>query len=173
MTHVIIFICLCVCVHLAGRAGLCVCACVCLCDDYPWFVLCLLSMVWNLFNINCLNWVSQPWLELCLIGYPWHVYWYTLLSSYGVLSYGSSMHADDTQAYLHCPSTAAMGVARTMHQAMGALADWMSSNRLRLNAQKTKFIWLPWAPGSSWQSPTLTLSRLNCLLCLSLRWCVV
>ena len=35
-----------------------------------------------------------------------------------------------------------MGAARTMHQAMGALADWMSSNRLRLNAQKTKFIWL-------------------------------
>src|SRR6218665_3244975 len=29
-----------------------------------------------------------------------------------------------------------------MHRAMGALADWMSSNRLRLNTQKTKFIWL-------------------------------
>src|SRR6218665_1603703 len=26
-----------------------------------------------------------------------------------------------------------------MDQEMGALADWMSSNRLRLNAQKTKF----------------------------------
>src|SRR6218665_2986833 len=63
----------------------------------------------------------------------------TLLSSYGVLS---QLYADDTQAYLHCPSTSAMGAARTMHQAMGALADWMSSNRLRLNAQKTKFIWL-------------------------------
>ena len=73
MTHVIIFICLCVCVHLAGRAGLCVCACVCLCDDYPWFVLCLLSMVWNLFNINCLNCFSHPGLELCLIGYSWPV----------------------------------------------------------------------------------------------------
>jgi len=32
--------------------------------------------------------------------------------------------------------------ARTMHRAMEALADWMSSNRLRLKAQKTKFIWL-------------------------------
>src|SRR6218665_1605025 len=37
------------------------------------------------------------------------------------------MCVDDTQAYLHCPSTAAMGAAHTM---------------LRLNAQKTKFIWL-------------------------------
>src|SRR6218665_1394994 len=45
----------------------------------------------------------------------------TLLSSYGVLS---QLYADDTQAYLHCPSTSAMGAARTMHQAMGALADW-------------------------------------------------
>src|SRR6218665_3921020 len=63
----------------------------------------------------------------------------TLLSSYRVLS---QLYADDTQAYFHCPSTSAMGAARTMHQAMGALADWMSSNRLRLNAQKTKFIWL-------------------------------
>src|SRR6218665_3858974 len=44
--------------------------------------------------------------------------------------------------YLHCASTAAMGAARTMHQAMGALADWVSLNRLRLNARKTKFIWL-------------------------------
>src|SRR6218665_3763388 len=31
-----------------------------------------------------------------------------LLSSYGVLS---QLYADDTQAYLHCPSTAAMGAA--------------------------------------------------------------
>src|SRR6218665_2200298 len=63
----------------------------------------------------------------------------TLLSSYGVLS---QLYTVDTQAYLHCPSTAVMGAARIMHRAMGALADWMSSNRLRLNAQKTKFIWL-------------------------------
>ena len=51
------------------------------------------------------------------------------------------VYADDTLAYLHCPSITTMGAARTMHQAMGALAGWMSSNRLRLNAQKTKFIW--------------------------------
>ena len=62
-----------------------------------------------------------------------------LLASYGVLS---QLYADDTQAYLHCPPLAAVGAARTMQRAMGALADWMSSNRLRLNAQKTKFIWL-------------------------------
>ncbi|PGH37209.1 MAG: hypothetical protein CRN43_22520, partial [Candidatus Nephrothrix sp. EaCA] len=78
----------------------------------------------------------------------------TLLSSYGVLS---QLYADDTQAYLHCPSTSAMGAARTMHQAMGALADWMSSNRLRLNAQKTKFIWL----GNRQQLAKLNLDALS------------
>src|SRR6218665_57017 len=41
---------------------------------------------------------------------------------------------------LHCPSIAAMGTTRAMHQAMRALAGWMSSNRIRLNAQKTKLI---------------------------------
>ena len=35
-----------------------------------------------------------------------------------------------------------MEAARTMHQAMEALAGWMTSNRLRLNAQKYKFICL-------------------------------
>ena len=71
----------------------------------------------------------------------------TRLSSYGVLS---QLYADDTHAHLHCPSTAAMGAAHTMHQAMGALADWISSNRLQLNAQKANSS--GWAPGSSWQS---------------------
>src|SRR6218665_829223 len=78
----------------------------------------------------------------------------TLLSSYGVLS---QLYADDTQAYLHCPSTSAIGAARTMHQAMGALADWMSSNRLRLNAQKTKLIWL----GNRQQLAKLNLDALS------------
>src|SRR6218665_2140304 len=74
--------------------------------------------------------------------------------SYGVLS---QLYADDTQAYLHCPSTSAMGAARTMNQAMGALADWMSSNRLRLNAQKNKFIWM----GNRQQLAKLNLDALS------------
>src|SRR6218665_3877119 len=76
------------------------------------------------------------------------------LSSHGVLN---QLYADDTQAYLHCPSTAAMGAAHIMHRAMGALADWMSSNRLRLNAQKTKFIWL----GTRQQLAKLNLDALS------------
>src|SRR6218665_2870680 len=70
---------------------------------------------------------------------PYYIYSTLLIL---VISYLPKLYADDTQAYLHCPSTAAMGAARIMHRAMGALADWMSSNRLRLNVQKTKFIWL-------------------------------
>src|SRR6218665_402902 len=50
-----------------------------------------------------------------------------------------------------------MGAARPMHQAMGALADWMSSNQLRLNAQKTKFIWL----GNRQQLAKISLDALS------------
>jgi len=62
-----------------------------------------------------------------------------------------------TQAYLHCPSTATMGATCTMHQAMGALAGWMSSNWLRLNTQTTKFIWL----GARQQLAKLNLNTLS------------
>src|SRR6218665_1990122 len=61
------------------------------------------------------------------------------------------------QAYLHCPFTAAMGAARAVPRAMGALADWMSSNRLPLNAQKTKFIWV----GTRQQLAKLNLDALS------------
>src|SRR6218665_414657 len=92
----------------------------------------------------------SPW-ALALFGLPQgsalaHLLYLLYTSDIGNLLYSngvlSQLYADDTQAYLHCPSTAAMGAARTMHQAMGALADWMSSNQLRLNALKTKFFWL-------------------------------
>ena len=87
---------------------------------------------------------------------PYYIYstLLTLLSSYGILS---QLYADDTQEYLHCPSTPAVGAAHTMPQAIGALADWMSSNRLRLNAQKTKFIWL----GTRQQLAKLNLDALS------------
>lgn len=62
----------------------------------------------------------------------------TLLTSHWVLS---QIYIDDTQAYLHCAHCAAAAAVRSMQGAMDVLALWMSSNRLRLNASKTLFIW--------------------------------
>src|SRR6218665_3308394 len=53
--------------------------------------------------------------------------------------------------------TGPLATSLYMHQAMGALADWMSSNRLRLNAQRTKFIWL----GNRQQLAKLNLDALS------------
>src|SRR5688572_32807931 len=62
-----------------------------------------------------------------------------LLAALSVLS---QSYADDLQAYLHCPVSAAITAVRSMNRAMEALGAWMSSNRLRLNSSKTQFIWL-------------------------------
>src|SRR6218665_921105 len=48
-------------------------------------------------------------------------------------------------------------IALPSHQAMGALAGLMSSNRLRFNAQKTKFVWL----GTRQQLSNLNLDALS------------
>ena len=55
-----------------------------------------------------------------------------MLYTYGVLS---QLYADDTQAYLHCPSADAMGTAHAMHQAMGPL-------QIGCQPPNNKFIWL-------------------------------
>jgi hypothetical protein len=57
---------------------------------------------------------------------------------------GASAHqyADDTQAFVHGPPTAAASLVVTILDATSALNQWMSSNRLRLNSDKTQYIWL-------------------------------
>src|SRR6218665_1157395 len=64
-----------------------------------------------------------------------------LLESYGL---PHQLYADDVQAYTHCTSDQAVGLAAVaqMCLAMDALSAWLASNRLLLNASKTQFIWL-------------------------------
>src|ERR1700733_7399435 len=62
-----------------------------------------------------------------------------LLAASAVLG---QLYADDVQAYTHCFALDAIPAIRVMNQALGSLEAWMSTNRLRLNPSKTKFIWL-------------------------------
>src|SRR6218665_685733 len=59
----------------------------------------------------------------------------------GPLGVSSHQYADDTQAYLHGPDATASMVERIL-EASDALDRWLSSNRLRLNQDKTQHIWL-------------------------------
>ena len=61
-----------------------------------------------------------------------------------VESFGFRVHlyADDTQFHDSCRSTDAAVLAARAMRVIEAVKEWMSSNRLRLNADKTQFIWL-------------------------------
>ena len=58
------------------------------------------------------------------------------------LGFGVHLYADDTQFHGSCkPADAADLAARAM-DVINSVKTWMSSNRLRLNADKTQFSWL-------------------------------
>ena len=61
-----------------------------------------------------------------------------------VESFGFRVHfyADDTQFHDSCRSTDAAVLAARAMRVIEAVKEWMSSNRLRPNADKTQFIWL-------------------------------
>src|SRR6218665_3692743 len=51
------------------------------------------------------------------------------------------LYADDIQAYIQGRPANASLVVGEMGHVLGKLETWMSSNRLRLNPAKTKFMW--------------------------------
>ena len=63
-------------------------------------------------------------------------------------------YADDTQLYASCSATDAPTSAAQLLCCISDIQDWMTANRLKLNADKTQFIWL----GSSYY--TASVSRL-------------
>jgi len=60
-----------------------------------------------------------------------------------VQSYGFSVHlyADDIQVYGFCLPSSVDQLQMRMSACVDAVANWMSSNRLQLNAIKTEFLW--------------------------------
>lgn len=60
-----------------------------------------------------------------------------------IQSHGLSDHtyADDNQIYFHAPSAQINSYLSRMLNCIDEISLWMSSNRLRLNPDKTEFIW--------------------------------
>lgn len=53
----------------------------------------------------------------------------------------SHHYADDAQIYGHCRATCVSTLHAKTERCIGEVADWMSRNRLQLNAAKTEFLW--------------------------------
>jgi len=51
------------------------------------------------------------------------------------------LYADNTQLYIHCDVTECAMASKSMTSCIEELESWMMSNRLKLNADKTEFIW--------------------------------
>jgi len=61
-------------------------------------------------------------------------------------------YADDTQLYASCSATDGSTSAAQLLRCITDIADWMTSNHLKLNAEKTQFIWL----GSSYYTASVS-----------------
>jgi len=58
-------------------------------------------------------------------------------------NHGVTLHAfaDDTQLYLHCRHDDMASTALQLERLLSDVGHWMSANRLKLNADKTKLLW--------------------------------
>ena len=63
----------------------------------------------------------------------------SLLSSSGFTVH---LYADDIQIYRHGPYSSQSELTQSVDEVIPTLRDWMFSNRLRLNPEKTQLIWL-------------------------------
>ena len=63
----------------------------------------------------------------------------SIATSHGVVAHS---YADDSQLYLHCPSTDQSTAASRLAECIESVERWMRSNRLKLNSEKTQFMWL-------------------------------
>src|SRR5688572_6474258 len=57
------------------------------------------------------------------------------------LGLSSHFYADDTQLYTSGPQSTAVHQRQRMELGIERIAEWMRSNRLRLNPEKTDFLW--------------------------------
>ena len=58
------------------------------------------------------------------------------------LGVGAHSYADDSQLYLHCLAVDQRSAALRLAECIERVEGWMKSNRLKLNSDKTQFMWL-------------------------------
>ena len=56
--------------------------------------------------------------------------------------FAAHSYADDTQVYISVPASDHSDAMRRLSDCMTQIRDWMASNRLKLNEDKTQVIWL-------------------------------
>ena len=66
-------------------------------------------------------------------------------------------YADDTQLYASCSATDGSTSAAQLLHCITDIADWMTSNHLKLNSEKTQFMWL----GSSYYTASVSCLPLS------------
>ena len=72
---------------------------------------------------------------------------------------GVQQYADDTQAYNLCLPVNAPVTLRHLVDTLETLREWMQSNRMKLNPDKTQYIWI----GSKFQLSRIDFSHLSSL----------
>ena len=66
-------------------------------------------------------------------------------------------YADDSQLYFYAEPNSVASLVDAVSDCIGEIDEWMSSNRLKLNADKTQFIWL----GSSFNLGKVDIQSVN------------
>jgi len=71
--------------------------------------------------------------------------------------YGVKLHAfaDDNQLHVHCDLSNVSSSVKMLERCISAISQWMSANRLKLNADKTKLMWA----GTKYTVVSLLLDR--------------
>jgi len=57
--------------------------------------------------------------------------------------YGVKLHAfaNDSHIHVHCDFSNVLSSVKLLEQCISAISQWMSANRLKLNADKTELMW--------------------------------
>ena len=51
------------------------------------------------------------------------------------------LHGDDNQLHIHCDTSDMISSVNALEECITAIGQWMSANRLKLNAEKTALTW--------------------------------
>ena len=97
----------------------------------------------NVTNVHLTLTVYLHYLHSLSVLGPWLFILYTADLSDKIDEHGINFHAyaDDSQLYVHCDRCDTASAAALFEHCITDVCDWMSANRLKLNADKTELLW--------------------------------